>query len=147
MFDFRRITLFCLEKRLSKYKMTICSKNLWGMAPLTALATPMQHRSITVVWLTGYEGTNFFPDKLNTKTELTFSLYFGIQYSLGFQWVVVFRVLRKCFGLFSGDFRFQYVEIHIRIGYIFISKLFSECWRGALTVASGPLSATFPTLA
>ena len=30
MFDFRRITLFCLEKRLSKYKMTICSKNVGG---------------------------------------------------------------------------------------------------------------------
>ena len=27
MFDFRRITLFCLEKRLSKDKMTIFSKN------------------------------------------------------------------------------------------------------------------------
>jgi len=27
MFDFRRITLFCLEKRLSKHKMTIFSKN------------------------------------------------------------------------------------------------------------------------
>ena len=35
MFDFGRITLFCLEKRLSKHKMTICSKNLSGaMAPL-----------------------------------------------------------------------------------------------------------------
>ena len=30
MSDFRRITLFCSEKRLSKYKMTICSKNFWG---------------------------------------------------------------------------------------------------------------------
>jgi len=27
MYDFRRITLFCLEKRLSKYKMTMFSKN------------------------------------------------------------------------------------------------------------------------
>jgi len=34
MFNFRRITLFCLEKRLSKHKMTIFSKNLGGMAPL-----------------------------------------------------------------------------------------------------------------
>ena len=33
MFDFRRITLFCLEKRLSKHKMTIFSKNWGGMAP------------------------------------------------------------------------------------------------------------------
>jgi len=35
MFGFRRITLFCLEKRFSKHKMTIFSKNLGGaMAPL-----------------------------------------------------------------------------------------------------------------
>jgi len=34
MFDFRRMTLFCLEKRLSKHKMTIFSKNLgWGHGP------------------------------------------------------------------------------------------------------------------
>jgi len=32
MFDFRRITLFCLEKRLLKHKMTMFSKNLGGMA-------------------------------------------------------------------------------------------------------------------
>jgi len=30
MFDFRRITLFCFEKRLSKQKMTICSKIFLG---------------------------------------------------------------------------------------------------------------------
>ena len=42
MFDFRRITLFCLKKRLSKHKMTLFSKNLGGnMAPLPPLATPM----------------------------------------------------------------------------------------------------------
>jgi len=41
MFDFRRIRLFCLEKRLTKHKMTIFSKNLGGMAPLPPLATPM----------------------------------------------------------------------------------------------------------
>jgi len=35
IFDFKRITLFCLEKRLSKHKMTIFSKNfLGGMSPL-----------------------------------------------------------------------------------------------------------------
>jgi len=34
MFDFRRITLFCLEKRLSKHKMTIFSKRLGGSWPL-----------------------------------------------------------------------------------------------------------------
>jgi len=42
MFDFRRIILFCLEKRLSKHKMTIFSKNLGrAMALLTPLSTPM----------------------------------------------------------------------------------------------------------
>ena len=30
MFDFRQITLFCLEKRFSKHKMTICFKTLGG---------------------------------------------------------------------------------------------------------------------
>jgi len=34
MFDFRRITLFCLEKRFSKNKMTIFSKNLGGHGPI-----------------------------------------------------------------------------------------------------------------
>jgi len=34
MFDFRRKTLFCLEKRLSKHKMTIFSKHLWGAWPI-----------------------------------------------------------------------------------------------------------------
>jgi len=35
MFDFSRITLFCLKKRLSKHKITIFSKNLErAMAPL-----------------------------------------------------------------------------------------------------------------
>jgi len=35
MFDIRQITLFCLEKRLSKHKMTTFSKNLGAaMDPL-----------------------------------------------------------------------------------------------------------------
>jgi len=42
MFDFRRITLFCLEKHVSKLKMTIFSKNLEGaMAFMAPLPTPM----------------------------------------------------------------------------------------------------------
>jgi len=45
MFDCRRITTFCLEKRLSKHKMTIFSKNLRDPWPLCLpLATPMSHR-------------------------------------------------------------------------------------------------------
>jgi len=42
MLDFRRITLFFLEKCLSKHKMSIFSKNIGeAMAPLAPLATPM----------------------------------------------------------------------------------------------------------
>ena len=42
MFDFRRITLFCSEKHLSKHKMTICSENLGGHGPFGhPLAMPM----------------------------------------------------------------------------------------------------------
>jgi len=50
MFDFRRITLFCLEKRFSKHKMSIFSKNLGeAMAPLAppgyAYASPSRNFS------------------------------------------------------------------------------------------------------
>ena len=41
MFNFRRITLFCLEKRLSKHKWLYFLKILGGMAPLVPLATPI----------------------------------------------------------------------------------------------------------
>jgi len=34
MFDFRRITLLCLDKRLSKHKMTIFLNILWEAWPL-----------------------------------------------------------------------------------------------------------------
>jgi len=44
----------------------------------------IQHGSTTEVWLTGVQG--YLPtDKLNAKTESPFCLYFGIQYSFGFQ--------------------------------------------------------------
>jgi len=35
MLDFRRITPFCLEKRLSKHKITVYSKNLGGHGPFS----------------------------------------------------------------------------------------------------------------
>jgi len=43
MFDFRRITLFFLEKLLSKHKMSMFSKIVWvGHGPFgPALASPM----------------------------------------------------------------------------------------------------------
>jgi len=43
MYDFRRIALFCVEKRLSKQKITIFSKNVGDVAPL---ATPMRRSHI-----------------------------------------------------------------------------------------------------
>ena len=43
---FRRLTLFCLEKRLSKHQMTIFSKNLGAMALWPPLATLMHRTSI-----------------------------------------------------------------------------------------------------
>jgi len=50
MFDFRRITLFCLGKHLSKHKMTIFSKNLGGHGPFAPpLATPMIQRVFPIV--------------------------------------------------------------------------------------------------
>jgi len=52
MFDFRRITLFCLEKRLLKQKMTIFSKMFGGgMAPLAPLVTPMPPLVTPIPWL------------------------------------------------------------------------------------------------
>jgi len=40
MSDFRRITVFCFEKRLSKYKMTISSKNLGVHGPFAPWLRP-----------------------------------------------------------------------------------------------------------
>jgi len=41
MFHFKLTTIFCWGYRLSKHKMTICSKNLVGHVLLDPLATPM----------------------------------------------------------------------------------------------------------
>jgi len=63
MFDFTRITLFCLEKRLSKHKMTIFSKNLGGgMAPLP----PPGY---------AYEKNQTL---LSSSTSVSFALVFGL---------------------------------------------------------------------
>ena len=49
MSDFRRITLLCLEKRLSKHKMAIFSKHLGGHGPFRPpLATPMAKSEVEV---------------------------------------------------------------------------------------------------
>jgi len=50
MFDFRQITLFCLEKRLSKHKIIKFSKNFGGLWPLwPPLATSM-HGGALLPW-------------------------------------------------------------------------------------------------
>jgi len=41
MFDFRRITLFCLDKRLSKHNMTAFQQFGGAWPPWLPLATPM----------------------------------------------------------------------------------------------------------
>jgi len=68
MFDFRRITLFCLEKRLSKHKMTRFSKNLRGtMATLPPLATPML---FTVGKLTGFTAKLAFHENQGSVNDM-----------------------------------------------------------------------------
>ena len=42
VYDFRRITLFCFEKRLYKQKMTLFSKNLGGHGPFGGIRRAAQ---------------------------------------------------------------------------------------------------------
>jgi len=59
MFDFRRITLFCLGYRLPKHKMTIYAKNVVGYAPCAPLATPMLHADCKrVCWVPAFNIMN-----------------------------------------------------------------------------------------
>jgi len=58
MLDFRRITLFCLEKRISRHKMAIFSKTFGGPRSLwPPLDTPMIHELKTLI--TGFVLTNY----------------------------------------------------------------------------------------
>jgi len=47
MFDFRRATVFSLGYRLSKRKMTTCSKNLEGHGPLRHVVAYCVKRSMS----------------------------------------------------------------------------------------------------
>ena len=59
MFDFRRITLFCLENRLSKHKMTIFSKNFGRYGPFRPLCLRLCSLvNITCTLLFGGRGTS-----------------------------------------------------------------------------------------
>jgi len=60
MFDVRRITLFCLEKRFSKHKMTIFSKNLGRhgtFGPPGYAYGPVLHKFFIPVPVTGLKNT------------------------------------------------------------------------------------------
>jgi len=48
MFDFRRITLFCLGYRFSKHKITMCAENLEGNGTLGPLATPIHRKTVII---------------------------------------------------------------------------------------------------
>jgi len=66
MFDFRRKTLFCLEKRLSKHKMTMFSKNLGGHGPFgPSLVTPMCHSYL-------FSGSELVLQQVNCASESKF---------------------------------------------------------------------------
>jgi len=65
MFNFRRIALFCVEKCLSKYKMTIFSKHFGGHGPFgPPLAT-------TMLWFTL---GNFLRTPLDTSHAVGLSM-------------------------------------------------------------------------
>jgi len=61
MFDFRRIIVFCLEKRISKHKMTIFSTNLGGMASLPphGYAYGAVHEEVDGLDIGGQHGRRF----------------------------------------------------------------------------------------
>jgi len=54
MFDFRQITLFVLGYRLSKHKMTICSKHFGGHGPVSprGYAYLMNHFQLLYIYQT-----------------------------------------------------------------------------------------------
>ena len=64
MFDFRRIALFCLEKRPSKPKMTMFSKNLGGMASLVPPGYAYVAGSIF------FQGAKSTPEKRQQRVKL-----------------------------------------------------------------------------
>ena len=83
MCDCRRITLFCLEKRLSKHKMTIFSKNLGGHGPFAPPACAYE-------WMKGLQkakSDEMVPgcrQQLGFPRKLNYYLFDHLQYSLKF---------------------------------------------------------------
>jgi len=58
MLDFRRITLFCLEKRFSKHKITFFSKNWGGHGPFPP-GYAYGHTPISIILVTKLTGICF----------------------------------------------------------------------------------------
>jgi len=72
MFDFNRITLFCLEKRLSKQKMTIFSKHFGGHGLFgSPRATPMLLGNIQQPWtvVRPYGNSQFFLSPMERRRQ------------------------------------------------------------------------------
>jgi len=69
MFDFRRVTLFCLEKRLSEHKITIFSENfVAGMYPLSSPGNA--YAKLMGVRRGGQNGHFSPPWKLGVRTKI-----------------------------------------------------------------------------
>ena len=72
MFDFNRITLFCLEKRLSKQKMTIFSKHFGGHGLFgSPRATPVLLGNIQQPWtvVRPYGNSQFFLSPMERRRQ------------------------------------------------------------------------------
>ena len=72
MFDFSRITLFCLEKRLSKHKIPMFSKHFEGHGLFCfPLATPMLLGNIQQPWTVArpYGNSQFFLSPMERRHQ------------------------------------------------------------------------------
>jgi len=95
MFDIRRIPLLCSEKRLSKHKMTIFSKNLGGMAPPGGKASGA-HRGSMAPWARSKFGALMFePDVCRKQMYCTEECTCGVVGTVRHPHAVVPIVIRR----------------------------------------------------
>jgi len=99
----------------------------------------LEYRSATVTSLTGVKVYGPPLCQAKCKTGPSFSLYFGFQYSFGFQCVIAFLRFSVVFLAVIRWFRVFGIEIHIWIRFHFFQS-FAK-W------GPGPPSSTFLTLA
>ena len=111
MFDCRRITTFCLGKRLSKHKMTVFSKNLRDPWPLLHhAATAMSHRYA----VTNYEATS----RVNVVILVYPSIWHGTK---------TFEVLLCC--RYAHKSRFPEPQSwHLCVGCLYVRLLCQQKW-------------------